>query len=207
MSEFFYICKPEVTPLVTYYHTSEDVAKGGYSQLLTMELPPGLVYIFGHIPRVFIYSVATYTGLYILQDRQIIPNLPSGATILAAILARPIIFVAHRYISLWENRRAAAANGAIIAPFVNKSPLAIIAEVVEAIRDGYPGELVFVSDHITTICSRFFYFDPLQRKPYSDGPENMEMWFNSISSRIQLCVFCIMLKLRLPAHRIFASPR
>ncbi|PPQ86763.1 hypothetical protein CVT25_012408 [Psilocybe cyanescens] len=107
-----------------------------------MELPPGLVYIFGHLPRVLISSTSTYIGLYILQDRQVLPNLPSWAPIVVAILAWPIIFIAHRYNTLWANKRAAAANGATIAPFVNKSPLAIISEVVETIRNGYPGEVV-----------------------------------------------------------------
>ncbi|PPQ80408.1 hypothetical protein CVT25_001721 [Psilocybe cyanescens] len=105
-----------------------------------MALPPGLTYLFSTLVHFGIPSVVTYVLWYFVQETRVLPiNIPYWAIVTVAICTRPIIFLVSKYHSRWANKRAAAANSAIIAPYVKQSTYSIIAELIESNRDGYPG--------------------------------------------------------------------
>lgn len=102
--------------------------------------PPGIAYLLRVIPHFALPSIATYLALNFLQSRQLLPfHVPPLAIGATSILARPIIFYASKILSQWTDKRAARAHGAIVAPYVQESVFTIIGEIVESVRNGYPG--------------------------------------------------------------------
>ncbi|KDR74319.1 hypothetical protein GALMADRAFT_227391 [Galerina marginata CBS 339.88] len=106
-----------------------------------MELPPGPVYLLRLFPYFALPSTATYFALRLWQSQATF-SIPSWIIIVISVFARPIIFFFQRYYSGWVDKRAALAHGAVLAPCMEESPLAIISEVVKGFN-GYPGEAMF----------------------------------------------------------------
>ena len=67
--------------------------------------------------------------------------MPSWLTVTAVIFARPAIFFFNRYYSKFAAGRNAAANNAVLAPYVRGSVFSIIAKISESFQKGYPGAL------------------------------------------------------------------
>ncbi|PPQ79330.1 hypothetical protein CVT25_002560 [Psilocybe cyanescens] len=107
-----------------------------------MELSPGLTYLLGVFPRFAIPSIITYLSLYLLEKREISVGIPSWAAVILAVFARPIILVFGYYHSIWADKRAAAANNAVLAPPLPKSQQAIISELGWNTRHGHPGQVM-----------------------------------------------------------------
>ena len=102
-----------------------------------MELPPGPNYLLRLLPYFAFPSAVAFASLELLQ-RNFLLLLPSWIIILLSVLSRPILVLVQRKYSRWQDRKAAAALGAVLAPVMEESPLEIISEFVAAF-DGYPG--------------------------------------------------------------------
>ncbi|KDR74320.1 hypothetical protein GALMADRAFT_250135 [Galerina marginata CBS 339.88] len=107
-----------------------------------MGVPPGAVYLSRLAPHFAIPSAATYVALKLLQQKQDFA-IPFWLVICITVLARPAIFVVNQVYSGWSDKRAAAANGAVLAPYVRESPFSIISSIVEGVRSGYPAHVFF----------------------------------------------------------------
>ncbi|PPQ85711.1 hypothetical protein CVT25_002479 [Psilocybe cyanescens] len=109
-----------------------------------MELPPGITYLLEVFPRFAIPSIIAYLSLYLLEKREPSFSIPSWAAIILAIFTRPIILIFNHYHSIWVNKRAAAANNAVLAPSLPKSPLTIVSEFAWNSRHGHPGVAILL---------------------------------------------------------------
>ncbi|KAF8905811.1 cytochrome P450 [Gymnopilus junonius] len=105
-----------------------------------MELPPGPAHLLHLFPYFVIPSAVSWAFLKLLGN-YVLHALPSWLIILISILSRPILLFVQMKYSNWMDRKAAAAHGAVLAPVMEESPLAIISEFVAAF-DGYPGDVM-----------------------------------------------------------------
>ena len=104
-----------------------------------MEHPPGLMYLFRRLPFFFLPPIAVYLAFKIgKQYLGLCP--PTWITVVATLLARPALtFSCNQYTDL-NDRRAAAALGAVLAPHVQESPFAVAKKTARSIDD-FPGLL------------------------------------------------------------------
>jgi hypothetical protein len=103
-----------------------------------VKLQPGLAHLLGFLPNFIVPSATVYLSLRLLQE-QLNLDIPSSLVIGSTVLARPFLFILTRYYNIWANKRAAIANGAVLAPEVQESTFSIISALTNSIRNGYPG--------------------------------------------------------------------
>ena len=103
-----------------------------------VKLQPGVAHLLGSLPNFIVPSATVYLSLRLLQERLSL-SIPSSLLIASTVLARPFLFVLNRYYIIWANRRAAIANGAVLAPEVQESTFSIISALTNSIKNGYPG--------------------------------------------------------------------
>ncbi|KDR74359.1 hypothetical protein GALMADRAFT_580139 [Galerina marginata CBS 339.88] len=110
---------------------------------MALSQSPGFAYFLRLFPYFAIPSTVVYLSLRLLQKSAFFPNvkLPTWLVIIAAICARPGIFFFGIYYSKWADKRAAAAHGAVLVPTVRESTFAIVTELVDGARVGYPADL------------------------------------------------------------------
>lgn len=138
-----------------------------------MPLPPGPAYLLRLIPYFVFPSAVTYAFLKLLQSHIALP-LPSWLIISVSILSRPILLLIQTKSSNWMDRKAAAACGAVLAPFMEESPLDVISEFVAAF-DGYPGPIfVFFLSCVGEADAHMY----VQATLCSGGQRNMATQFN-----------------------------
>ncbi|PPQ86768.1 hypothetical protein CVT25_012413 [Psilocybe cyanescens] len=109
-----------------------------------MNSSPGLTYFLKLLPYFAVPSTLVYSSFRVLQEYQ--PHkfrIPTWIAIVSAISARPAFFFLQWYYKQWTNKRAAAANGAVLAPHIKESPLAVIRMLVESNRTDYPGGALY----------------------------------------------------------------
>lgn len=105
-----------------------------------MKPSPGLRYLLESFPHFALPSGVVYLSLKILQQQTGL-DIPFWFIIFLTLFAKPILFFPSKFFSKWRDQRATTANGAVMAPSVSESPLAVISKLVESIKNGYPGEL------------------------------------------------------------------
>jgi hypothetical protein len=120
---------------LTYKHVS---LKLGLTS--KMQLPPGPSYLLRSFPHFAVPSTIAYACLT-LAKTYLNLAVPTWLTVCAAILARPMIFFFNRYYSEFSDSRDAAANNAVLAPYVRESAFSIISKISESVANGYPGAL------------------------------------------------------------------
>ena len=103
-----------------------------------MQLPPGPPYILRSFPHFAVPSIIVYACLT-LAKKNLSLAVPTWFTVSAVIFARPAIFFFNRYYSRFANSRDAAANNAVLAPYVRGSAFSIISKITESVTKGYPG--------------------------------------------------------------------
>ncbi|KAH9483162.1 Cytochrome P450 monooxygenase 75 [Psilocybe cubensis] len=109
-----------------------------------MELPPGFFYTLGLVPYFTIPSVLVFYSFRLLQAYQPVAALiPTWAIVIVAIIARPVFFYVGWYYKVWQDRRTAAANGAVLAPHIKESAFEIIPELISSNSTGYPGGMIY----------------------------------------------------------------
>ena len=109
-----------------------------------MGIPPGPKYIFQLLPF-FLFPPAAVFGLLRLLRTHAGIALPTWVSVVAIVLARPLLSVFQRYHRRYVDRKAAVAHNAFIIPHVEeKRPafagLSIIKALVRDFQDGYPGD-------------------------------------------------------------------
>ncbi|KAI0809012.1 cytochrome P450 [Irpex lacteus] len=86
-------------------------------RLCTMPLPPGIIFLIPRLPALFAPPVAVY-----LADRLIRRHfgvvIPTGLLVALGVLSWPLALVLHTHWSRWNNRRKAAACGAVMPPTI-----------------------------------------------------------------------------------------
>jgi len=108
------------------------------ASLKMLKLPPGPAHLLGFLPNFIVPSSIVYLSLRISQERFHL-DIPSSLIIASTVLARPFLLIVTRYYTIWANNRAAAANGAVLAPEVQESTFSIISALTNGIKFGYPG--------------------------------------------------------------------
>ena len=103
-----------------------------------MQLPPGPPYLLRSFPHFAVPSIIVYTCLT-LAKKYLSVAVPTWLTVSAVILARPAIFFFNRYFKRFSDGRDAAANNAVLAPYVQGSVFSIISKITESVTKGYPG--------------------------------------------------------------------
>jgi len=103
-----------------------------------LKLPPGPAHLLGFFPSFIAPSAIVYLSLRVCQERLHL-DIPFSLVIASTVLARPFLFIVTRYYTTWANNRAAAANGAVLAPEVQESTFSIISALTDSFRDGYAG--------------------------------------------------------------------
>lgn len=103
-----------------------------------MKLPPGPAYLCRLAPRVFLSSAIVYLSFRLLVW-QYDCVVPTWLIVTLSALAKPFLFLGTKYFKRIRDARAARFLGAVLPPFVQESPLAIISKIVESTRNGYPG--------------------------------------------------------------------
>ncbi|KDR74434.1 hypothetical protein GALMADRAFT_141472 [Galerina marginata CBS 339.88] len=109
-----------------------------------MEIPPGPLYIFKLLPFLLGPPAVTFSLLR-LAEVYLGAVIPTSVSVVAVLLARPLLSVFQRYHTRYVDRRAAAANNAFIIPHVEeKRPkfagLSLIKLLIEDFKTGYPGD-------------------------------------------------------------------
>jgi len=105
-----------------------------------MEIPPGLVYIFGALPRQLAPSIFTYLALSWARFYDAFcVDIPSWIIVAISLLASPALYFGRSAYTNWKNARSAAAAGADLPPFVEQSTFATIKELKHMVEEGYPG--------------------------------------------------------------------
>ena len=105
---------------------------------ISMQLPPGPLYLLRNLPYFAVPSTIVYACLTLAKEYLSL-DIPTWFTIFAAVLARPTIFIVHRYYSRVLDSRNAAANNAILAPLVREGALSMISKMSRQAKIGYPG--------------------------------------------------------------------
>jgi len=103
-----------------------------------MELAPGLKYTARLVPHFLIPSALIYTFLTVGQHH-FDTRLPPWIVALLTIIARPVFFFLLRPYKRWNDKRTAAALGAVLPPLVQETPLTIMKEAAESTKSGFPG--------------------------------------------------------------------
>ncbi|KAF9488012.1 cytochrome P450 monooxygenase pc-2 [Pleurotus eryngii] len=108
-----------------------------------MTIPIGLVHLLKHLPPKLAPSLVTYVALpYGL--RLLYPTHVSGLIILlASIIASPLYLIISTLYTNFSNRNAAAANGAVMPPYIEASwgGVSTIKAFVNNLKNGYPGDI------------------------------------------------------------------
>ncbi|PPR02520.1 hypothetical protein CVT26_012004 [Gymnopilus dilepis] len=109
-----------------------------------MGIPPGPKYIFQLLPF-FLFPPAAVFGLLRLLRTHAGIALPTWVSVVAIVLARPLLSVFQRYHKRYVDRKAAVAHNAFIIPHVEETRpafagLSIIKALVRDFQDGYPGD-------------------------------------------------------------------
>jgi hypothetical protein len=101
-----------------------------------MELPPGPVYVFRHL--YLILPLATvYLTLKFAKDYSNLA-IPQWLHLFAIVFALPVLILVRHWYVEFENKRAAAAAGAALAPHVTDSSFTVLKKVLRS-AEGYPG--------------------------------------------------------------------
>ena len=133
------------------------------SHLLThhsMQLAPGPSYVLRSFPYFVVPSAIVYATLTLSKERLSLA-IPAWLTVVAAVFARPTIFIFNQYYSRFVDSRNAAANNAVLPPHIRQSPFSIISQINESFQKGYPGALWYWPcipvQHLQpcVFCSRF----------------------------------------------------
>ena len=103
-----------------------------------MQLPPGPSYLLRSFPHFAIPSAIVYASLT-LAKKYLSLAVPAWLTVFAVILARPAIFFFNRYYSRFADSRDAAANNAVLAPYVREPTFSVMARIAKSVTKGYPG--------------------------------------------------------------------
>ncbi|KAJ7349811.1 cytochrome P450 [Mycena albidolilacea] len=107
-----------------------------------LDLPPGLVFLASLLPPLLTPPLSTLLLLVLLREFSI--STPTWATIILCVLSVPAAITCRVQCCSYINRRAAVANGAILAPEIPAS-FAGISTIVRSVKDlatGYPAELL-----------------------------------------------------------------
>ena len=102
-----------------------------------MQLAPGPLYLIRNLPY-FAAPLAIVYACLTLTKEHLGVAIPTWLTVLIAVLARLTIFILSRHYSRFADKRAAAANNAVVAPHIRGTGLSIISKLTRA-RNGYPG--------------------------------------------------------------------
>ena len=119
-----------------------------------MKLPPGPPYLLRSFPYFAVPSTIVYACLTLAKEYLGVA-VPTWLKVSAVIFARPGIFFFNRYYSRFADRRDAAANNAVLAPYVQRSAFAVIAKITESVTRGYPGALIMMLQHSYTKTNSF----------------------------------------------------
>ncbi len=101
-----------------------------------MELPPGPIYVFRRL-YLILPSATVYLTLKFVKDYFDLA-IPQWLYLFAIVFALPVLILVRRWYVEFENRRAAAAAGAALAPHVPESSLNVLKKVLRS-AEGYPG--------------------------------------------------------------------
>ncbi|KAK1233682.1 Protein kinase alk2 [Marasmius sp. AFHP31] len=115
-----------------------------------MAIPPGLVWLAQNGPsRILLPAGVAYAILRLLRDLQVLA-LPSWINSILCILSVPAAFALSIVYADWRDARAAAARGAILAPFLPYKRLGaidIVEGLVETFTNGYIGHGILAECH------------------------------------------------------------
>lgn len=106
--------------------------------LSAMEVPPVLILLFELLPLFTIPPTLTYGTLKVAQE-YLDFKIATWISITLSILAQPVLFILQRLYSSYRMERNAAAMGAVQAPRVQESDLAIVKGILNSFKHGYPG--------------------------------------------------------------------
>ncbi|KAF4600440.1 hypothetical protein EYR38_005067 [Pleurotus pulmonarius] len=109
-----------------------------------MTIPVGLVHLLKHLPPLLAPSLVTYVALpYGLRLLHPATHVPGLIVLLAAIIASPLYLIISTLYTNFSNRRAAAANGAVMPPYIEASwgGVSTIKALVNNFKNGYPGDI------------------------------------------------------------------
>jgi hypothetical protein len=102
-----------------------------------MEHPPGLVYLFKRLHFLLLPPIAVYLAFNVAKQYLGL-CIPKWIFVVTILLARPTLtFVRNQYTDS-NNRKRAAALGAVLPPHVQESPFTV-AKKAFRVHDGFPG--------------------------------------------------------------------
>ena len=110
------------------------------------KLPPGIIYLFHHIPQLLIGPISTYLLLKLSQSFYSTFQFSTWVTVILLTLSGPVIFGISLAWNDFKNYRAAQAIGAVLPPrILDYSPGNIysIWKEIQFENTGYFGESFF----------------------------------------------------------------
>ncbi|KDQ28725.1 hypothetical protein PLEOSDRAFT_27377 [Pleurotus ostreatus PC15] len=109
-----------------------------------MTIPIGLVHLLKHLPPILAPSLVTYVALpYGLRLLYPATHVSGLIVLLASIIASPLYLIISTLYTNFSNRNAAAANGAVMPPYIEASwgGVSTIKALVNNFKNGYPGDI------------------------------------------------------------------
>lgn len=124
-----------------------------------MTIPIGLVHLLKHLPPILAPSLVTYVALpYGLRLLYPATHVSGLIVLLASIIASPLYLIISTLYTNFSNRNAAAANGAVMPPYIEASwgGVSTIKALVNNFKNGYPGtyHLQLFSDFVLILLGR-----------------------------------------------------
>ena len=102
-----------------------------------MEHPPGLVYLFRRLHFFLLPPIAVYLA-FNLGKQYLGLCIPTWIIVVSTLLARPALSFGHNQYKDLNDKRAAAALGAVLPPHVQESSFTVARKAVNSL-DGFPG--------------------------------------------------------------------
>ncbi|KAH7930329.1 cytochrome P450 [Leucogyrophana mollusca] len=139
-----------------------------------MEIPPGIVYLAQTLPRFLLPAALVYCTVRLLQAVLGI-SIPEGLHIPAYLLSLPLAFTTRVLYTEYNDKRQAAAQGAVLAPRVHSrwpGGLDILARSVGNFKNGYMGDNMAkeIEIHGTTVIVRTLF----ENRIFTTEPENIK---------------------------------
>ncbi|KAF8164824.1 cytochrome P450 monooxygenase pc-3 [Crassisporium funariophilum] len=112
-----------------------------------MSLPPGVDYVLRNLSTLLIPPASVFI-INSVAKAQLAVALPLWAVVLACILSMPITFALSAKYKDFEDRKLAAAHGAVLPPMVHDKSwwpggIGLMLKAIHNLKDGYPGEMFF----------------------------------------------------------------